>query len=176
MTVRYLGSVTLGASLPGAAAVSVAGAAGINSVLPDLLAQLASLLAWKPEPIDLSVQLSTLQSMIASINAQVALNVPAPSLARQLETLATMIAALQGKIAALELQLEVIGQFEATLGAAGVHLLAFEGAVSAHGPQMAARLASVPGLGPLDVCHALTLLTTVPATWAALASILKTTP
>jgi hypothetical protein len=162
--------------MPGAAAVGLAGAAGINASLPDLSAQLAGFLAWKPAPISLSVQISTLEAMITGIKAQITLGLPAPSLASQLAALEALIAGLKGKIVGLEAQLALITQFQTALGAAGVHLVAFEGELAALGPEVGARLASVPGVGPLDACNALTILTTLPATWAALASILKVTP
>lgn len=176
MTATYLGSVTIGGSMPGAAVVGVAGAAGINSVLPDLMAQVASLLSWTPAPISIAVQISTLQGMITALNAQVTAGLPPPSILGQIASIAAMIAGLQSQIASLELQLSIIGDFQASLAAAGVHLVAFEGPVSAFGAEVQARLASAPGIGPLDPCNAITLLTTVPATWAALATILKTEP
>jgi hypothetical protein len=176
VTATYLGSVTIGGSMPGAAAVGIAGAAGINTLLPDLLAQIASLLSWTPTPISLTAQLSTLQSMIAGINAQITLGVPPPSLASQLAALAALIASLQGQVASLTAQLSIITAFQGSLASAGVHLVAFEGPVSSFGGDVTARLSSVPGLGPLDACHAISLLTTVPATWVALGKILKVTP
>jgi hypothetical protein len=176
VTATYLGSVTIGGCMPGAVAVGAAGATGINATLPDLMAQLAGLLSWTPAPISLSVQIATLKAMITAIEAQIALQVPAPSLAMQLLKIQALIAELQGKIGGLELHLELIADFQTALGAAGVHLVAFEGELAAFGPEVGARLASVPGVGPLDGCNAVTLLTTVPETWAALASIFKVTP
>lgn len=176
MTATYLGSVTIGGCMPGAAAVGLAGAAGINATLPDLTAQLAGFLAWHPVAIDLSVQITTLEAMITGIKAQITLGLPAPSLATQIAGLEELITALKGKIVGLEAQLELIADFQTALGAAGVHLVAYEGDLAAFGPEVGARLASMPGVGPLDGCNGLALLTTVPATWAALASIFRVAP
>ena len=176
MTATYLGSLTIGGTMPGAAAVGVAGAAGINSVLPDLLAEIEALLAWAPTPITFDAQLATLEAMITGINASITLGVPPPSILGQIANVAALVASLQGQVASLEAQLSIITAFQASLAAAGVHLVAYAGPVSSFGVEVQARLAAAPGLSPSDVCNALAFLTTVPATWAALATILKTTP
>lgn len=176
MTTTYLGSFTVGGMMPGAAAVGVAGAAGINSALPDLLSRLASLQGWSPGAITIAAQITQLQAMITALNAQLTLGVQPPSIATQLAQLAQIIADLQAQIAGLNAQLSIIADFQAALGAAGVHLVAYEGAVGTFAPELAGRLMVVPGLNPADACHALALVTTVPATWAALASVLKVAP
>ena len=162
--------------MPGAVAVGAAGAAGINSVLPDLVARLASLMSWHPTPITLTAQLATMEKMIAALKVQIGLSVPPPSLASQLAALQDLIAALQAQVAALEIQLELITAFQAQLGAAGIHLVRYDGAVGLYGAELDLQLARLSGVGPLDHCQALTLLTTLPATFDALGAILKTEP
>lgn len=176
MTTTYLGSLTVGGVMPGAAAVGVAGAAGIGAVLPDLTSRLASLLAWSPTPITLAAQIGQLEAMIGALQAQLTLGVAPPSLATQLANLAAIVAGLEAQIAGVNVQLDIITDFQALLGAAGIHALAFAGLAGALGSELDARLASVPGLGPGDTANALVLLTTVPATWTALAQLLKVTP
>jgi hypothetical protein len=176
VTATYLGSLTIGGTMPGAAAVGVAGAAGINLVLPDLLAQIESLLSWTPTPISLTTQISTLEAMIAAIHAQITLNVPPPTILGQIVAINNLIASLQSTVASLEAQLAIIVSFQAALTAAGVHLVAYTGPVGSFGAEVQARLGSVPGLSPADASNAIAFLTTVPATWAALSTILKTEP
>lgn len=176
MTATYLGSLTVGGTMPGAAAVGVAGAASINLVMPDLLAQIESLTSWSPTPISLDVQLQTLANMTAGINAQIALGVPPPSILGQIEAINALIASLQLQVAELDAQLAIITSFQAALEAAGVHLVAYDGPAGSFGVEVQGELNTAPGLAPSDACNAIAFLTTSPATWAALASILKTEP
>jgi hypothetical protein len=176
VTATYLGSLTIGGTMPGAAAVGVAGAASVNLVLPDVLAKIESLLTWTPTPISLTAQLGTLDAMITAINAQITAGLPPPTILGQITAIADMIASLQSTAASLEASLALITAFQSALAAAGVHLVAYTGPVSAFGTEVQGRLATAPGLSPADACNALAFLTTVPATWAALATILKTEP
>jgi hypothetical protein len=176
VSTTYLGSLSVGGVLPGGVAVAAAGAAGINAVLPDLAGRLAALLSWTPTPISIAAQLTQLTAMITALNAQLTLGIAPPSLATQLANLAALIAELQGLVNGVELQLTYVTEFQALLGAAGVHAFAYDGATGDLPASLLSALASVPGVGPADHCNALALLTTIPATWAALAQILKVTP
>jgi hypothetical protein len=176
VSATYLGSLSIGGAMPGGVAVAAAGAAGINATLPDLESRLASLLSWTPTPIVLTAQISALEAMISAIQAQITLGVPAPSLVTQLANLAALVADLSGLIASVQLQLEIVTDFQGWLGAAGVHAFAYDGAVGDLPASLLAALAGVPGLGPADHANAVALVTTVPATWAALSNILKVSP
>jgi hypothetical protein len=175
VTATYLGSLTIGGTMPGAAAVGVAGAAGINLVLPDLLAEIEALLAWAPTPITYAAQLSTLEAMITGIKASITAGVQPPSILGQIANVAALVASLQDQVASLEAQLAIIVSFQSALTAAGVHLVAYAGPVSSFGAEVQGRLLAA-GIPPADACNAIAFLTTVPATWAALATILKTEP
>jgi hypothetical protein len=176
MSTTYLGSLTVGGVLPGGVALGAAGVAGINAALPSLLEQLEGLLSFAPTPISLTAQISTLEAMITGLNAAITLGVMPPSLDTQIAGIAALIAALSSVVGGINAQLALITSFQAALGAAGVHAIAFEGPVANLGVELTGRLAAVPGLSPGDAAHALTLLTTVPATWAALAQLMKVTP
>lgn len=176
MTTQHLGELTLGGTMPGASAAGIAGVAGINAALPTLQDQLASLLSFAPTPVSFAAQITGLQAMITGLQASITLGLVPPSLSTQLAALAAMIAALQLQISGINAQLTIIADFQNALGAAGVHAIAFQGAVSDFGGELAGRLSTVPGLAPGDPSNALVLLTTVPATWAAMAQVLKVSP
>lgn len=173
MTVRYLGELTLGGVVPGAAMLSAAGTAGINAALPDLQSRLAGLLAFKPTPVSFTAQIATLKDMIAGIEATIAVGLPAPGVSTQLAAIAELVAALQSQVGALNAQLSVIANLQAALGAAGIHAYAYEGAAGSLAAELGGAVGSSPGISPADVAHALALVTTVPATWAAMSSLLR---
>jgi hypothetical protein len=175
MTATYLGSLTVGGAMPGAAALAAAGAAGINAALPDLLERLENLLAFTPQPIDLTTQLANAQAIVTGIQATITLGLPAPSIATQLAALAALIASLQAQISGIQAQLAVVVGFQGLLGAAGLHAIAFDGHVGDFGAEVSAQLASVP-ISPIDPAHAVTLITTSPAAWAALSQLLRVNP
>ena len=176
MTATYLGSLTIGDALPGAAAVSLAGAAGISAALPDILARLAALQAFAPSPVSFTAQLALAQQMVTSIELSISLGVPAPSIAAQIAAIAALIASLLATVSSINVQLDLIADFQALLGAAGVHGVAYVGTVGGFASDVSSALSGVPGLSSGDACNAITLLTTVPATWVALAQIMKVSP
>lgn len=176
MTTTYLGSLSIGGVMPGANAIGIAGAAGINSALPNLASQLASLLAFTPQPVNFAAQISQLQTMITAIQLGVTLGLQPPSIASQLAAIAAMIAGLQAQISGLNAQLELIADFQGLLAAAGVHAYAFTGPVGNLSGELGARVDTTPGISGGDAGNALVLLTTTPATWAALSQIVQVTP
>jgi hypothetical protein len=176
MTARYLGSVTVGGALPGGVQLAAAGSAGINVALPSLHEQLAALVAYVPAPIDFGAQLAALKAMIQAVEASIALGLPSPSVAVQVAKIGELIAGLRGQIAAVSAHLELITRLRAAFGAAGVHLIAFDGQAGAMAAELGAELGSAPGLAPGDDAHAVLLATTVPATWLALSALLKVAP
>jgi hypothetical protein len=170
MTASYLGSYTIGASMPGAAAVATAGAGGINVALPGLLEQLEGLLSFSPSPISIAAQIGQLNTMIKALQAQLLLGVEPPSLALQMAGIADLIASLQANVSLMQAGLSVITQFQALLAEAGVHLISFAGPASAFGAEVGALVATLPGISS---AHALVLVTDVAATWSALSQIMK---
>lgn len=177
MTVTYLGSLTVGDANPGAVAISAAGAAGINGALPDIQARLAALLAWTPSPVSFEAQLTLVQGALASIQASIALGLPVPDIGAQVALIQAQIAALIAAIAAVEAQLAIILDFQALFGASGVHAYAYAGQVANLGSEISAETSGgLPGGSGTDSANAIVLVTTVPATWTALAQLLKVTP
>lgn len=174
--ITYLGSISLGAALPGANSVTVAAIAGINAALPDILARIAALQAFAPSPVDFGAQLVLAQQIVTSIQTSIALGIPAPSIAAQIAAVAALIADLLASVQAINGHLAIVQSFASLLGAAGIHALVFDGDAGAFGGELAAELGSVPGLGPYDACNAIVLVTTVPATWAAMSQVFKVAP
>jgi hypothetical protein len=175
MTATYLGSLTLGGALPGGVLVGAAGVAGINGALPTLLDQLTALTAFAPTPVSFSAQIAGLNAMITGLQLSITAGLVPPSVDLQLAELAAMLAALQAQISSIQLQLEIVTDFQSALGAAGVHAVAFEGVVGALAGDVGSVLAAVP-ISPIDTAHAVVLVTTVPATWAAMAQLFKVAP
>ena len=88
-----------------------------------------------------------------------------------------MIASLIANVSAVNVQLGIILEFQGLLAAAGIHSYAFAGAVNAFGGELSAALAGgVPGGTPAEASNAIVLLTTVSATWDAMAQVFKVTP
>jgi hypothetical protein len=177
MSFTYLGELTLGGALPGAAAAAVAGVAGINLALPDIQARLDALLAFTPTPVDFGVQLQLALQMVASVQSSIALGLPAPSILLQLATVAALVAALEVSITSINTQLGAIVAFQAHLAAPEIHAYAFQGATNVLGAEAAAALAGgLPGWAAAAPIHALVLATPVPATWTAMGAVMKVTP
>lgn len=177
MSVEYLGSLTVGDVMPGAVAVGAAGVAGINAALPDIQARLDSLLTFSPGAVDFAAQLSLAQQTVTSIQTAISAGISPPSISQQLAQISALIAELLAAIANINAQLDLILDFQALLGSAGIHGYAFSGQTQNLGSELAAELSGgTPGGAPTDAANALVLITTVPAAWAALSQILKVTP
>ena len=69
MTIVSLGSLSVGAAVPGMNVSIAAGTAGINASLPDLAAQLAALTAMVPTAPSFSAQLALVGQISAAISA-----------------------------------------------------------------------------------------------------------
>lgn len=177
MSLVYVGSLSIGGTVPGAAAVAVAGAAGINAALPDLQARLDALLAFAPVDVNFAAQLALAQQMVVSIQASIAVSLPAPSIAAQIAIVSALIADLAAAALSINAQLTIVADFQALLSAAGIHVYAFDGDTDQLGPEVTAELVGgVPGGGPTDHANALVLVTTVGATWAAMGNVFQVTP
>lgn len=175
MTVTYLGSLTTGAAIPGAATLAAAGTAGINLALPDIQARLAGLLSFTPTPISLTANLAVATSVIASLQTSIALGVSPPDISAQLAIVAALVAELTAAVASVNAQLGIIAGFP--LSAAGVYAYTYAGQADQLGSGFSAELSGgFPGGTPTDATNAVLLATTTPAAWTALQSFLKTTP
>lgn len=173
MTVTYLGSLSIGQALPGAAVAASAGIAGINAALPDILGRLAALQAFSPSPVSFSAQLALAQDIVTGIQQSIALGIPEPSIAAQIAAVAGLVADLLAQVAGVHAQLDIVTDFASLLGAAGIHVLAYAGAAGDLAGELGGALGAVPGISPGDTCNAVAMITTVPAVWAALAQIVK---
>lgn len=177
MSVDYLGSLSIGDAVPAGLAASVAGVAGINLALPDIQARIDSLLAFSPGAVDFAAQLALANQIVLGIQAAISGGLTPPSIAVQIAQIAALIAELLATVTAINVQLGIVVDFQALLGAAGVHGYAFDGDTDQLGPELTTELAGgVPGGGPTDHANAVVLVTTVPATWAAMAQVFKVTP
>lgn len=178
MTVTLIGSLSLGAAMPGALGVAVAAQAGINLALPDIEARLEALLSFAPQPVDFSVQLALAQSIVASIQASIAVGITPPSIDAQLAIVAALIAELEAAIVSVHAQLSIVLLFAGLLGIGGVHLYRYSGQAQNLGTEFTTALATgfPDGSGPTAATEALLLGTTTAPVWAAIQQIFKTVP
>lgn len=179
MSVVYLGSLSVGGTVPGASAAITAGIAGINSVLSDLLSRLAALQLFVPTSLGFAAQLTLAQQMVTSINLAIVAvpPLPIPDLAAQIAIIAALIAELIAQIASITANLDVMLDLQAPLAAAGVHAYAFDGQTNQFGSQMGAELVGgVPGGSGTDHANAIALITTIGATWDAMSLVFKVAP
>lgn len=168
MTITSLGSLSVGAAVPGAATAVAAGTLGINTALPDIMARIEALLAFHPTPITFTEQLSLAQQTIASIQAGIALGLPIPSIELQIANMAALVADLQGQLIAINAQLAILAALQPQLLAVGIAAYAFDGTRSNLGSELAAAI----GPGSMHA-NALALVVTDPTVWLALSAIVK---
>jgi hypothetical protein len=171
MSITHLGSLSIGVAVPGCATAVSAGIAGITGALDNLLAQLTALNAFVPVPIDFTAQLALAQQMVVSVQNAISVGLPVPSLAAQLAIIAAKVAELTAQITGITGQLTVLVDLQAPLEAAGVDVYAYDGPVDAFGSELDSALGSSSAHA-----NALALVTTYPATWAAMTEIFKVTP
>lgn len=161
MALTYLGSVTVGDMLP-----SLDAAIGIS--LPELEIKLSAMLAAAIElnlhPPTIAASLSLALQLVAEIQASISIGIELPSLSLQLSFIASFVAALN-------LQIGILLAFQASMGTAGVHAYAWDGEAASLGPAVPT---SFPGGAPTDHTNALLMVTAVPAAWAAIAALMKT--
>jgi hypothetical protein len=175
--ITYLGSLSIGGVLPGAAAATVAGMAGINAALPDILARLDALAAFAPQPVSFSAQLGLANQMVTSVQAAISLGLPIPSIAAQLAIVGALVSDLLAAVSSVNAQLEILADFELLLGTAGVHAYAYAGDTGDLGAEFASELSGgTPGGAAGDAANALVLITTIPAVWAAMGEVFQVTP
>lgn len=178
MTLLYVGELTIGEALPGAAAAAAAGISGINGALPDIQARLTALAAFSPAPINFATQLTLAQSIVTSIQAGITAGLPVPDISAQIAAISALIAELLATVTVINGQLDIVLTFQGLLAAAGVHVYAYSGRADQLGPELDTELAGgVPGGGGgSEACNALALITTVGATWDAMGEVFQVTP
>lgn len=169
MTIVSLGSLSVGAAVPGMSASITAGLGGINAALPDLLGELIALQAIVPTPPSMAAQLVLAQQLVSSLEA--GLHTPGFPIPDITANLAAVIAALAAKIGAMQAQLAILTGLTAPLGQAGVSAWAYDGAIGSLGGELSA---AVGGGG--THANALALVATDPAAWSALSVVMKVTP
>lgn len=172
-----LGELSIGDTIPGAAAVGVAGAAGINAALPNITAQLEALAAFSPGAVDFVAQLALANSIVASVQAGITAGLTPPSLSVQVALIGAQIAALEAAALSINAQLSIILDFQALLSAAGIFAYAYDGDVADLGDELDAEIGAGVGGGlGTDHSNALVLLTSTGATWTAMGQIFQVTP
>jgi len=159
MTVSYVGSLSIGGALPGAALA-------LESAIPDLQARLDALASFAPTTGSLSANLALANGILSNIQNAITLGVVLPDISAQLGEIAAAVDLAEG-------QLSAAAAFLATLDAAGVYLYTFAGDVENFGDEFDAEIGGgLPGGGGGGASNAVVMITKNPATWAALQSIL----
>jgi hypothetical protein len=172
-----LGSLSIGAAVPGGAAAAVAGAAGINLALPDIQARIAALASFAPLPPSLTADLVTANQILASIQAAITIGITPPSLSAQIAIVAGIVADLSAAVLSIDAQLSLILGFQSLLATAGVHGYTYAGRADQLGADFTTALASgFPGGAGADATNAILLATTIGATWTAMGGVFKVTP
>jgi hypothetical protein len=157
MTTAIIGAFSVGGLMPGALAAYGAVEGNLNGQLAAQGSLKLSLTLGPPSV-----------AAAAQIEANVAASVTSPTFGIALSANLDAIAAIQAQLAALA------GIF-AALGTAGIVLLASETTLNAFGGEITAAVSGgIPGAAPGDSVHALTLVATTPAAWAALAQLMRT--
>lgn len=181
MTAVYVGEMTIGAAVPGAAASATDGAAGINAAFPDiddrvaaLEAQVAALATLPPLPsfADMVDKALALHASLVVAAATPGLP-PPPSIASSIATLSALIADLLTMSADLNAKLTAIVAFQSLLAAADLHVMAFDGDRADFGSQLQTLANAHVASGHVN---ALALVTSVGGTWSAMSSVFKVTP
>lgn len=160
----FVGSVSIGATIPGVgAALAVS--------LADLQARVDALLTWSPGEISFAAQLQLAEQLVLQLQSDISLAIVPPSIAAQ-------IAIVAGLLAALRAQLEIILVLQGLMLTAGVDAYAYDGTAAGMGATITTALAAgLPSGGTgATHCNALLLVTQFGPTWAAMGSVFKVTP
>ena len=177
MSATFIGELTIGEAVPGAAVACAAGVGGINGALPDIEARLAALSGFSPQPFSFAAQLLQAQQIVASIQFAITAALPAPSFDEQIATVVALVAQLEAQIVAINAQLSlVVGVQNALLTG---HLFAYSALNQAQlvGADLSASLAAgLPGGAPTDTCNALLLITSTTTTWDVMRVLFKVEP
>lgn len=159
----YVGSLSLAAAVPVVATV-------FAEAIADLEARITALGAAIPTFTPPAVQLELAKSIVAAIEANIALGITPPSIDLQ-------IGLFLAQIAELEASLQIVLDIKNLFAAAGVHVYVYDGDADAFGGELTTELAGgFPGGAPTDHTNAIVLATTSGATWSAMAQVFQVTP
>lgn len=181
MTAVYVGSLTIGAAVPGAATSAQAGFDGIDAAFPDLqarvdalVAEVAALATMPPLPsfADMLARAVELQASITLAMATPGLP-PPPSIAGAIAALNALLADLTAMSVDLNAKLDGIVAFQTLLAGAGVHVIATDGALSGIGADIQGCVNTSVGSGH---ANAIALITTDALTWSKMSAVFKVTP
>jgi hypothetical protein len=171
MTIQALGTVTIGEALPGVSTGFAAAAAGIQTALPELAARLASLTSFQPTPLDFGAQLALANQIVGGIQLAMAAGVQLPDVSVIAAQIAALVAQITAQLALVQANLSLVLDLQAALGGGSVGLYAFDGQLGSLGGELTSQVGSSSAHA-----QALVMLTTEPATWAALAKLAKVSP
>ena len=158
-TLSYIGSKTIGGTIPGVmAAVSIG--------KEELEASIAALADFRPAAVDIGAQIATAEAILADLRRAVALGIQPPSIEGQ-------VAAMKQGLSGLLERLAIIRAFYDLCAAAGVDAYWYDGSAAGLGSALAAATAGgLPGGGgPLSHCDAIVLATAESATGAAMSEV-----
>lgn len=173
MTISFLGSLTMAQVAPFAVFAQASINASAAAALPAVQAQVTGLLAAQASisasPPSITAALSVAQQLVVGIEAAIAVGVP--SVDFQASVIASALAQLQTQLAGL--QAAIAFSFP---NPGGIFAYSYAGSVGALGTDISgATIGGFPGGAPGDACNALLIATEIPATWAAIQTMLKTT-
>lgn len=177
MTLTALGTLTIGGSIPGAAAGIAAGIAGINAALPDILARIAALQAFAPAPVSFTAQLSLAQGIVANIQQAITLGLPVPDISAQIALVAALVADIEAVASGVNANLTLLASLQSLLLGGAIVAYAYDGATSAMGTELATATSAGFGGGTgATHANALILATIDAATWTSMGGVFKLTP
>lgn len=154
-----LGSLELSVIVPSATVAC-------NIAAPNAAAQITALASFTPQvTLSIEAQIASLEATLASLQAALVAVPPIPVL----DLSAQVALALEVKDA-IQAQLDILVAFQAALDEAGVRVLVYSGPQDDFGAELAAELGA-----PTTSINALVMLTSIPAAWAAMQVLFKTT-
>jgi hypothetical protein len=171
MTVTTIGSFSVGDLVPGASLAVSAGVQGINDALPDITARLAALAAFSPLPVDFAASKAMALDIGANLQAAMTLGLSPPDISAQITAVTDLIAVLAAKVSAVNAQLEILTDLQASLDVESIAAYAYDGTKASLGSE----LGTAVGGGGTHV-NALLLVATDSASWAGLSAIVRVTP
>lgn len=158
MSLAYIGSMTVGAAVPGAMAK-------IGLLVPDLQAQVDALVAFSPGEISLAANLALAEQIVLDLKAAIQLGVTPPSISAQLAIVAAQLGVLRAR-------LELITGFTGLMATAGLHAYSYTGQANQLGPQLSTELtAGLPGGQPTDQVAAVIFAANAGVTVSAMGAV-----
>ena len=161
-TLTHLGTMTIGATIPGVMASVAIGEADLN-------ARIDAIVNWSPGAINFPDLIALAERMLADLNSALRLGITPPSIDAQIATMAALLAGLKA-------QLAIIANFYGLCAAAGVDAFVYDGSAAGLGSSLATAVSGgLPsGGGPASHANAVVLATSVSATAGAMAQIFVT--